>query len=202
MGAHEVTNAQYQRFLAETGYAGGRDAMEHYLRHHRDWNRLAPTQPSYPIVCVSWKNAQRFCGWLSRKESAAYRLPTEAEWEYACRAGSRAQYYWGDVMRNQCAWHKANCGGRTHPVGQTLPNAFGFYDMSGNAGEWCQSLYVNYPYRADDGREDVQAAGDRAWRGGEWLLAQVSLLRSAARRKADPTFTGSIGFRVVCSPKP
>ena len=83
------------------------------------------------------QDAVAFCEWLSEKENAVYRLPTHAEWEYACRAGGSTEYYWGDKKIDQFAWYKSNSGGRTHPVGRKLPNGFGLYDMSGNVAEWC-----------------------------------------------------------------
>jgi len=127
MGEHEVTNGQYEQFLKESGYDGRRDADGDYLRHHRDWSEYASKSGNYPIVAVSWKNAQKFCEWLTRRaheqgslpREYSYRLPTEAEWEYACRAGTTGDYAGGlDAM----AWYSGNSGGKTHEVGRRQPN--------------------------------------------------------------------------------
>jgi len=200
IGAQEVTNGQYQRFVAEAGYDGSGDADGDYLRHHRDWSNYSSPERDYPVVCVSWKNARKFCEWLSKKEGVTYRLPTEAEWEYACRAGSATRYYWGDEARDDCAWHLSNNGRRTHPVGQKQPNAFGLCDMSGNVWEWCQSLHKPYPYRPDDVRENLHSGGTRVRRGGSCFNSDI---RSANRNFDFPryaTYTAyHLGFRTVVS---
>ena len=201
MGAYEVTNGQYQRFLRETGYDGRVDTVHDYMRHYDDWGKYASTEPEYPIVFISWRNARKFCEWLSQKEGVCYRLPSEAEWEYACRAGSTTRYYWGDSVRDDCAWWSGNSGKTTHPVGRKLPNAFGLHDMSGNVEEFCQSLHRSYPYRADDGREDLHAAGYRVLRGGSWA-GSISSVGSAERYYDGPAHPYvTYGFRVVVSLK-
>ena len=92
---------------------------------------------SNPVEKVSWKDGQEFCAKLSaRTKGVTYRLPTDAEWEYACRAGSNTRFYWGATVRDDVCWWGGNRGGRTHPVAEKLPNAFGLYDMAGNATEW------------------------------------------------------------------
>jgi formylglycine-generating enzyme required for sulfatase activity len=200
MGACEVTNAQYQRFVRESGYDGRPDTVHEYMHHFRDrsgYAAKASTDPDYPMVFVSWRNARKFCEWLSRKEGVRYRLPTELEWEYACRAGSTTPYYWGDRVRGDCVWYGGNSGKRTRRVGGKLPNAFGLHDMSGNAEEWCQSLHRSYPYRGDDGREDLRDEGDRVLRGGS-VFSTVSMIRSTDRdgdNSAHPYVT--YGFRVL-----
>ena len=90
------------------------------------------------MVCVSWNDANAFCDWLSEKEGKKYTLPTEAQWEYACRAGSSTKFFFGDDDRElgQYAWYNANSKGKPHPVGQKKPNAWGLYDLEGNVSEW------------------------------------------------------------------
>ena len=97
----------------------------------------------HPVVNVSWNDALAFCRWLSKKEGKICRLPTEAEWEYACRAGSTTRYCFGDDASDlgEYAWYGANSDRKTHPVGTKKPNAWGLYDMHGNAWEWCADGY-------------------------------------------------------------
>src|SRR5206468_7908054 len=96
-----------------------------------------------PVTRVSWEDATEFCAKLSEREHKSYRLPTEAEWEYACRAGATTPWHLGDKETDldAYAWHAGNSGGRTHPVGSKKPNRFGLYDMYGNVPEWCWDRY-------------------------------------------------------------
>ena len=105
--------------------------------------------PTLPVERVSWNAAKEFCRRLSKVTSKAYRLPSEAEWEYACRAGTTGDYA-GDL--DAMAWHWNNSSGKTHPVGQKQPNAFGLYDMHGNVWEWCEGVWqANYKDAPTDG---------------------------------------------------
>ena len=145
-----------------------------------------------PVDSVSWNDAVEFCRKLSQTTGRDYRLPTEAEWEYAGRAGTTGPYA-GNI--DALTWYSANSGSRTHPVGQKQPNGFGLYDMNGNVWEWCQSKYRPYPYNANDGREDLQGTDVRVLRGGSWESSANSC-RSAYRRRVIPD-ARSIGFRIV-----
>jgi formylglycine-generating enzyme required for sulfatase activity len=145
-----------------------------------------------PVDSVSWNDALDFCRKLSQMTGREYRLPTEAEWEYACRAKTTGTFP-GNV--DAVTWYDANSGSRTHPVGQKEPNAFGLYDMNGNVWEWCQSKYKPYPYRAEDGREDLQPTDVRVMRGGSWRSPQNGC-RSAYRRRVPPD-DRTIGFRII-----
>ena len=180
MGIHEVTQAQWQAVM------GNNPAS--FKGDHR------------PVDTVSWNDCQEFIRKLNGLGQGVFRLPTEAEWEYACRAATSTKHYWGDGSPDAYAWYSSNSGRQTHPVGQKRPNAFGLYDMSGNALEWCQSLYKSYPYRSDDGREDTVSAAYRMLRGGCGLHPQY-YLRSAFRPYYAPTRRLKlVGFRVVWSP--
>lgn len=157
--------------------------------------------PHRPVEEVSWKDTQEFLKRLSEKEKAEYRLPTEAEWEYACRAGSKTNYYWGDVWSDEYGWCDRNSGGKSQEVGMKRPNAWGIFDMSGNVYEWCQDLYDKYPPTSK--RVDPKGALNseyRVLRGGGWFV-QLQKCRSANRANRPPTDKrGYVGFRVVREP--
>jgi len=170
IGAYEVTQAQYKA------------VMDKNPSHYRQTNG--------PVEKVPWKDAQEFCSRLSKQGKVIYRLPTEAEWEYACRAGSTTRYYWGAAMRDDACWWGGNRGGRTHPVGEKLPNAFGLYDMAGNALEW--AACKPNPEREGSEREGyVLRSGPL--QEGDWSL--VSDFRYSYPNTYD-TFNG-IGLRLV-----
>ncbi len=157
---------------------------------------------SYPVETVSWNDARQFCQKFSQKYSVQARLPYEAEWEYACRAGSTTSYYWGDVFDGNYLWYYGNSGNTTHAVGGKLPNAWGLYDMSGNVWEWCEDWYETYygssPYENPTG---PGSGSYRVLRGGSWDNNDDGS-RPAYRDRNDPT-GGNIsnGFRVVLSPQ-
>src|SRR5262249_32428411 len=125
-----------------------------YAVTQEQWEKVMGTNPSYftgdsnrPVEQVSWEDVQYFIWRLTAKEDgASYRLPTEAEWEYACRDGSTASYCFGDDPSElgEYAWYKENAGGQPHPVGRLKPNAWGLYDMHGNVFEWVQDWYGEY----------------------------------------------------------
>jgi formylglycine-generating enzyme required for sulfatase activity len=133
-------------------------------------------------------------------------LPTEAEWEYACRAGTTTVYSFGDTLAHDQANFRRE-GGKDiwdwlMPVKQFPPNSWGLYDMHGNVWEWCSSLDAPYPYKKDDGREDPKKLGSRILRGGSWV-GDAALLRSAFRYRFDPGgryYVGylNLGFRCAC----
>jgi formylglycine-generating enzyme required for sulfatase activity len=190
IGVLEVTQEQYQQIM---------DKNPSHFRGARN-----------PVEKVSWNDAVEFCRKLSQKDGATYRLPTEAEWEYACRAGTTTPFYTGSTISTDQANYDGDYtygNGRkgvdrkkTLAVGSFAPNAFGLYDMHGNVWEWCQSLYKSYPYRDADGRENLSSVGSRVLRGGSWG-SKPRGCRSAHRRRSSPanTYFGS-GFRIVVIP--
>ncbi len=158
-----------------------------------------------PVINVSWNDAQDYIKWLSSTTDKPYRLLSEAEWEYACRAGSRKAYCFGDNEEElgNYAWYSDNAGGRSHPVGRKKPNAYGLYDMHGNAREWCEDDW--HPSHRDK-PESLKSTG-AAWitkgcecrvlRGGSWSF-DARGLRSAYRNEFEAdTGTFIIGFRVA-----
>ncbi len=158
-----------------------------------------------PVINVSWSAAQTFCQKLTQLTKRGYRLPSEAEWEYACRAGSQAKYSFGndESQLGNYAWYDGNSIGQTHPVGGKKPNAFGLYDMHGNVWEWCEDRWhSNYKDAPTDSKAWLIGENDnryRVIRGGSWH-ADPGSCRSAYRFILPPDARYSvIGFRVVCS---
>ena len=142
MGVHDVTVGQFKAFVKETGYqtekGGGAYRFADgswQLDPLANWQNPGFEQSDdHPVVCVSWNDANAFCNWLSKKEKRMYQLPTEAQWEYACRAGTTTAYSFGDDPKDlgDYAWYQDNSGNHTHPVGGKKPNPWGLYDMHGN----------------------------------------------------------------------
>lgn len=151
--------------------------------------------PKCPVESVSWEDAQEFIRKLNAKNDGyKYRLPTEAEWEYAARAGTTGDFY-GNL--DSIAWYDGNSDGKTHPVGQKQANAFGLYDMSGNVWEWCQDWYSDYPSGAVTNPTGATSGSYRVLRGGGWFYVAV-FLRSAIRFGYPPWERSyDLGFRVV-----
>jgi formylglycine-generating enzyme required for sulfatase activity len=176
------------------------------------WEALMGSNPSKfkrndrPVDTVSWNDAMSFCKKLTEREAGRlpagyeYCLPTEAEWEYACRAGSTGPYA-GTGRLDEMGWYEDNSAGRTLPVAQKQPNAWGFYDMQGNVWEWCRDLYENYPAAAVI--DPVAGAGTArvgVIRGGGWCNV-ASVCRAAYRRKyVQEKAYMILGFRVALVP--
>jgi formylglycine-generating enzyme required for sulfatase activity len=171
----------------------------------RQWQAVMGSNPSklrgelHPVEEVSWDEAASFCSALARETGRKVRLPTEAEWEYACRAESTTRFCFGDSESHlgEYAWHRGNSDMGTHPVGKKKPNDWGLYDMHGNVSEWCSSWYGPY-----DGSKttDPQGPGSgeaRVLRGGSWS-SEPGDCRSASRHSAAPGLQRiSVGLRVV-----
>ncbi|MBI2424304.1 MAG: SUMF1/EgtB/PvdO family nonheme iron enzyme [Candidatus Hydrogenedentes bacterium] len=180
-----------------------------YLVTQEQWEAVLGSNPSgfrgngaLPVENVSWNDAQVFLARLSALGQGHFRLPTEAEWEYACRAGTSSPWSFGFAIRelDAHAWHADNGGGRTHPVGEKLPNPWGLYDMHGNVCEWCaDTYYPNYAGSPTDGsaRESADIA-EKTLRGGSWCIVTPEC-RSGYRGYAAPAeMRGDfIGLRVV-----
>jgi formylglycine-generating enzyme required for sulfatase activity len=156
---------------------------------------------THPAMNLSWEDAQTYVAWLARHTGKSYRLPSEAEWEYAARAGTATLYSFGDdaAALDDYAWNKANAGSTTHPVGEKKPNPFGLYDVHGNVWEWVEDRgHPSYDGAPADGAawsEGVTA--DYMMRGGDFFF-EPSHLRSAQRYMLPSNFRNySIGFRVV-----
>ena len=155
-------------------------------------------------MCVSWEDAQAFC----KKLGDGFRLPTEAQWEYACRAGTTTVYSFGDDASrlDEYAWYEGNADSKdekyAHVVGKKKPNPWGLYDMHGNVWEWCEDSYDEDYYEGSPASDphNTSTGAYRVLRGGGWL-DYAYYCRSAIRGRGGPCITGSnIGFRVARSP--
>jgi formylglycine-generating enzyme required for sulfatase activity len=154
LGKYEVTVGQFRTFVQDTNYRTEAEKGDGcFVWNGSKWDKDGSKSwrsPGFsqddnqPAVCVSWNDTQAFNEWLSRKGGKSYRLPTEAEWEYAARSGGKKEKYAGtsnDSGLGEYAWYNANSGSRTHSVGGKTPNGLGLYDMTGNVWEWCQDWY-------------------------------------------------------------
>jgi formylglycine-generating enzyme required for sulfatase activity len=202
MGVYEVTNSQYLQFIKESSYDdsdGVRQSNANFLRHILKTNFNMPNQGSdYPVIWVSWNNARAFCEWLSVKEGKTYRLPTEAEWEYACRAGRTTELDIKDegLFLNSSGGRASSMRG-THPAGQNKPNAYGLYDMYDNVREWCWDWYGSYSDSAEVDPEGPSSGDKRVVRGD--YSGGIISYRCAERFCYPPDKPDNeIGFRVVC----
>ncbi len=235
MGAHEVTVGQFGAFVEATGYrteaerdvAGGFgidfETAEVVQDPHTSWRDPGfpgfTQGPGHPVLMVSWSDAEAFCRWLSAREGREYRLPTEAEWEYAARAGAETAFVSGSdeadllaaanvadrSLRERVKAARSTTRGSdgyafTAPVGRFRPNAFGLYDTAGNVWEWCNDWHADHYYAkspVDDPR-GPPTGSFRAIRGGGWWNPAAQA-RVAQRIYFKPSFRYCLlsGFRVV-----
>ena len=184
MGKYPITQGQYKAVMGK--------------------NRACFEGTNYPEDRVNWNDAIEFCQQLSQRTGKNYRLPSEAEWEYACRAGTQTKYYFGDDEKQleNYAWYYGNSKNKIHPVGRKKPNQFGLYDMYGNVWEWCSDRWhENYQNAPTDGSSWETGTVDslRVIRGGSWGSAAINC-RSAYRDRSNAGNRFSfIGFRLVVS---
>jgi sulfatase modifying factor 1 len=232
LGIHEVTVGQFRQFVREAGYTteperddggwGYNPRTQAIEGRHREYSWRNPGFPQgddHPVVNVTWSDAVAFCKWLSKKEGKIYRLPTEAEWEYACRAGTATRYSsgddpeslaevanvfdaWGEKAFPDCVRYalKVSDGYTfTAPVGRLKPNRFGLYDMHGNVWEWCADWYGEDYYQSSP-RDDPRGPTEghiRVRRGGAWH-SWALYTRSAFRNYNLPDSRyANLGLRVV-----
>jgi formylglycine-generating enzyme len=234
LARHEVTVAQFATFVTATGYATdaernargkdgcialGPDPLKSGYEAGLSWRKPGfPQTERDPVVCVSWYDAREYVQWLRRESGRRFRLPTEAEWEFAARAGSDAAWIWGSDGNRGCEYangaddtpgpggahwtQKMNCTDGhfyTAPVGSYRPNGFGLYDMIGNAWEWTEDCYQpDYSGASADGSAVISAeCAKRAVRGGAWPYPP-GWLRTANRGGSNPELRANDrGFRVA-----
>ena len=182
IGKHEVTQALW----------------EEVMRSNPSYNKQGG---DYPVENVSWFDCQEFIEKLNARTGMKFRLPTEAEWEYAARGGNKSKgyKYAGSDNLDEVGWYRDNSEGHTHPVGRKKPNELGLYDMSGNVLEWCQDWYGDYSSEAQTNPAGPQSEGDRVLRGGGgWYFAWDC--RVSYRYDSDPGYgNGNFGLRLVLS---
>ena len=205
MSECEVTNFQFQRFVESEAYVTEAEASQ--AHSGLNWKITGyPTSGEHPVVCVSRRDALAYCAWLSKQESAYYRLPTEAEWEYACRAGTRSAWSFGNdfSLASSYSWSRAPTEHNpkqmpTAVKGDRLPNAFGLFDMHGNVAEFCLDDFTNHGYDPNDTTAPLTVSAQNnslaALRGGG-SFAVSWRQRCAVRWRFSPNSTVT-GFRVV-----
>ena len=227
MGRTEVTHGQFRQFADETGYParGGCRVWDGEFAERDDATWRNPYQPAeprddHPVGCVSWDDAQAYLAWLSEKSGTEYRLPTEAEWEYAGRAGTTTARFWGELANQACSyantydmdaaevfpfpWSPAGCRDGypdLAPVASFEANAFGLYDMIGNVWEWSQDCFApTHVGRPNDGSPWEWGGGgcqQRTVRGGAWMTAPERARIAWPGRDPRERLMGYCGFRVA-----
>jgi sulfatase modifying factor 1 len=190
LAACQVSNAEYERYLIATGNAAP-----------PCWSDSNFSHPDQPVVAVSWFEAAKYCEWLTQASGSSYRLPTEAEWERAARAGiDHGLFPWGNTPPDTLPHYHKRWRNGPEPVGRYSPNGFGLYDICENVHEWCSDwfdpdYYAKSPERNPRGPE---SGTRRASRGGSWRH-HVKVSRCAARSSIPPEFQyADYGFRVAC----
>ena len=223
VGVNEVTRGEFARFVSATGRSMGNNCWtyeggEWKERSGRHWRSPGFSQTdSHPVVCVDWNDAKAYVRWLSGKTGEEYRLPSEAEWEYVARAGTRTARYWGESERGQCryangadrtakrrnsGWTTADCDDgyyQTAPVGTYEANGFGLNDVMGNVWEWTEDCW-NGSYAGAPRDGSAWTSGDcgrRVLRGGSWLLNPGNLRSAFRSRITTGIRNNNLGFRVA-----
>ncbi|GAB6120551.1 SUMF1/EgtB/PvdO family nonheme iron enzyme [Dysgonomonas termitidis] len=193
IGKYEITQKQW-RLIMGTNVKQQRDKANANLKIYGEGD-------NYPMYYVSWAEVQEFIQRLNAATGKAYRLPTEAEWEYAARGGSRSRgyKYSGSDTAGEVAWYNDNSGDKTHPVGTKQANELGIYDMSGNVWEWCSDWYGIYPASAQTNPAGASGGSYRVYRGGSWYSIARSV-RVPYRYNISPGYRYlNLGFRLACS---
>ncbi|MBI5430082.1 MAG: formylglycine-generating enzyme family protein [Nitrosomonadales bacterium] len=224
LGKTEITRGQFAEFVRQTRYDAGERCLTldagRFAERDGNWRKPGfPQDDRHPVTCVNWNDAQAYAQWLSRKTGRQYRLPTEAEWEYAARAGTRSARYWGDAPDTACryanvtdktaktqipatlAWRAHDCNDRyayTAPAGRFKANAFGLRDMLGNVWEWTGDIYHDsYEDAPVDGNAWQGSGTSHALRGGSWN-SDPQNVRAAVRNSNRAALRFSFfGFRLA-----
>jgi len=215
MSKYEVSMQEFADFVEDTGYLTGAEKEGKSFCYDPEWweykdsvnwrhdsrgiARKKEDYSRYPVTHINWYDAIAYCEWLSEKEGATYRLPTEAEWEYAARGGNKhtGHKYAGSNTIDEVAWYSGNAETRIQPIGTKLPNELGLYDMSGNISEWCSDGYNKYTEEAKVNPEGDTSGKLRIIRGGT-CFTYAKLARVTYRTNTVLSFSlASNGFRLV-----
>ncbi len=217
-GKYPITVGQFAQFIRSTGYRTTADLLDCSFtifenRIHPDrgvnWRcntrsfAYAADEMNFPVIHVSWKDANAYCKWLSEKTHQRWRLPTEVEWEYAARGGRESPHadtaYPGRASLDDIAWHVGNSEGQTHPVGLKAPNALGIYDLCGNVFEWCEDCYSedDSEMRHQSDRSDDKLCEKRAVRGGSWRCGPTACHWDYRKSLHQEFRSDDVGFRVM-----
>lgn len=204
LGETEVTVGQFKRFVDETGYRT--DAEKR--RSRANWRSNSAINESvegkyeeHPVYYVSWDDAVAYTNWLSNRTGVQYRLPTEAEWEFAALGGRQSHRfrYAGGNLLEEIGWYKENSGGGTKPVRRKKPNELGLYDLTGNVGEWCSDWYGDYKVEEQSQPVGPTSGFYRVFRGGSWGDNASRCRTTNRRRFASSLSAGYLGFRLARS---
>jgi sulfatase modifying factor 1 len=210
MQTTEVTVGQWRRFVQAVDYRTGAEVsggswtytgggiLEFKNGYYWDNPGFKQSEEN-PVVCVSWNDVQAFVKWLNGKEDKTYSLPTEAQWEYAARAGTTTTFCFGNNadMLEEYAWYGKNSEKYTHPVGQKKPNSWGLHDMYGNVSEWCRDWYGKYPSGAVTDPKGPASGSEKVVRGGSFL-GKARFSNSTFRYMFVPSYRIIVpGFRLA-----
>ena len=216
IGETEVTVGLFRKFIKETGYRTDADKKGgSYIWNGSEWvltsglnwqcdvngKIRSASEDNHPVIHVSWNDANEFCEWLNNKTGKNFRLPTEAEWEYAARGGNKSKgyKYSGSNTIGNVAWYWYNSSSATHNVKTKSPNELGIYDMSGNVFEWCEDWYGNYSSGSQTNPTGPSTGYSRVLRGGSWYN-NAKLCRVSLRNYYFPDLRNCYyGFRLVLS---
>ena len=206
MPAHRVSVSDYYIGKYEVTQAQWRAVMGTTIKQQRDrvnqGSSIRGEGDSYPMYYVNWDDVQEFIERLNATTGQKYRLPTEAEWEFAARGGNNGSgyKYSGSNNVDNVAWYDINSKGTTHPVGTKRPNELGIYDMSGNIWEWCSDWYDAYNSHSQIDPQGPVSGSGRVYRGGSWFNL-AGRTRVSLRGNGSSDFSGNyLGFRLACSP--
>jgi formylglycine-generating enzyme len=221
LGKYEVTFTDFKKFVDATGYKTDAEQPDSVNAKHGlpprgtyngSWKRFmnnvaVPAADSMnPVGNISWNDAVAYCDWLSKETGKKFRLPTEAEWEYAAKGGAKSKNFKfsGGNILDEVAWFAGNSDNRSHTIGKKMPNELDIYDMSGNIAEWCSDWYGETYYKTspEDNPTGPERGSHRTLRGGSWAAAENRMRASYRNIEFPYNSSPGMGFRVAISGEP